>query len=104
MSTVIVIGGGLAGMTAASTVLENGGKVVILDKSAFCGGNSIKATSGINGAGTKLQKKNGIPDTVKNFTGVAFQLVLSHTSKILSRLNADSRGKMCPEKGSTCIP
>eukprot|EP00421_Protoceratium_reticulatum_P017406 CAMPEP_0168382922 /NCGR_PEP_ID=MMETSP0228-20121227/13638_1 /TAXON_ID=133427 /ORGANISM="Protoceratium reticulatum, Strain CCCM 535 (=CCMP 1889)" /LENGTH=40 /DNA_ID= /DNA_START= /DNA_END= /DNA_ORIENTATION= len=30
----IVVGGGLAGMSAANTVLENGGKVVLLDKSS----------------------------------------------------------------------
>lgn len=34
---VIVVGGGLAGFSAANTVLEYGGKVVLLDKSAFCG-------------------------------------------------------------------
>ena len=27
-----------------------------MDKSAFCGGNSTKATSGINGAETQTQK------------------------------------------------
>eukprot|EP00421_Protoceratium_reticulatum_P015037 CAMPEP_0168394058 /NCGR_PEP_ID=MMETSP0228-20121227/19335_1 /TAXON_ID=133427 /ORGANISM="Protoceratium reticulatum, Strain CCCM 535 (=CCMP 1889)" /LENGTH=68 /DNA_ID=CAMNT_0008407453 /DNA_START=62 /DNA_END=265 /DNA_ORIENTATION=- len=58
----IVVGGGLAGMSAANTVLENGGKVVLLDKSSFCGGNSTKATSGINGAATKTQKASGIED------------------------------------------
>ena len=46
---MIVIGGGLAGLSAAHTILENGGSVVLLDKSAFLGGNSTKATSGING-------------------------------------------------------
>ena len=46
---VIVVGGGLAGLSAAHTVLENGGAVLLLDKSAFLGGNSTKATSGING-------------------------------------------------------
>jgi flavocytochrome c len=66
--TAIVVGGGLAGMSAANTVLENNGKVVLIDKSAFCGGNSTKATSGINGAGTKTQKEKGIPDTPTLFT------------------------------------
>ncbi|CAL6330335.1 unnamed protein product [Bathycoccus prasinos] len=56
---VIVIGGGLAGLSAAHTILENGGSVVLLDKSAFLGGNSTKATSGINGAPTKTQKLVG---------------------------------------------
>merc|ERR1719371_58237 len=65
---VIVIGGGLAGMSAANTVLESGGKVVLLDKSSFCGGNSTKATSGINGAGTKGQQAKGIQDSIELFT------------------------------------
>merc|ERR1711972_287301 len=43
-------------------------KVVLLDKSSFCGGNSTKATSGINGAETKTQKEKGIKDTVEIFT------------------------------------
>ncbi|CAE8585710.1 unnamed protein product [Polarella glacialis] len=64
----IVVGGGLGGMSAANTVLENGGHVVLLDKSSFCGGNSTKATSGINGAGTKTQKNKGIPDNADIFT------------------------------------
>ncbi|CAJ1407888.1 unnamed protein product [Effrenium voratum] len=64
----IVVGGGLGGMSAANTVVENGGRVVLLDKSSFCGGNSTKATSGINGAGTKTQKAKGIPDNADIFT------------------------------------
>merc|ERR1711988_1401374 len=64
----IVVGGGLAGMSAANTVLECGGKVVLLDKSSLCGGNSTKATSGINGAGTKGQKAKGIDDSIELFT------------------------------------
>eukprot|EP00656_Telonema_subtile_P044328 TRINITY_DN505_c0_g1_i1.p1 TRINITY_DN505_c0_g1~~TRINITY_DN505_c0_g1_i1.p1 ORF type:complete len:628 (-),score=194.36 TRINITY_DN505_c0_g1_i1:260-2143(-) len=64
---VIVVGGGLAGLSAAHTVLENGGNVVLLDKSPFCGGNSTKATSGINGSGTKSQRDHGIPDNNEIF-------------------------------------
>mmetsp|Transcript_43981 Transcript_43981/g.93532 ORF Transcript_43981/g.93532 Transcript_43981/m.93532 type:complete len:654 (+) Transcript_43981:54-2015(+) len=59
----IVIGGGLAGMTSANTILEFGGRVVVLDKSSFCGGNSSKATSGINGSETRTQKAKGIKDS-----------------------------------------
>ena len=68
MQQVIVVGGGLAGLSAAHTVLEHGGRVLLLDKSAFCGGNSSKATSGINGAETKTQKAQGIEDTVAIFS------------------------------------
>merc|ERR1711988_1557518 len=47
--------------------VECGGKTVLLDKSSFCGGNSTKATSGINGAGTKTQKAKAIPDNAEIF-------------------------------------
>lgn len=64
---MIVVGGGLSGMSAAHTVLELGGRVVVIDKSPFCGGNSTKATSGINAAGSRAQRKLGIPDTPEIF-------------------------------------
>lgn len=65
MSKVIVVGGGLSGLSAAHTILERGGNVLVLDKNAFFGGNSTKATSGINGAGTATQAENDIPDSAK---------------------------------------
>ena len=58
----------MAGVSAANTFLENGGKVLLLDKSSFCGGNSTKATSGINGSATKAQQAKGIEDSVALFT------------------------------------
>merc|ERR1712187_402257 len=35
---------------------------------SFCGGNSTKATSGINGAETRTQKTKGIDDSIALFT------------------------------------
>ena len=67
MTQVIVVGGGLAGLSACHTVLERGARVVLLDKNGFLGGNSTKATSGINGAGTTTQAKLGILDTPLKF-------------------------------------
>ncbi|KAI2967997.1 hypothetical protein CBS147323_4545 [Aspergillus niger] len=64
---VIVVGGGLSGLSAAHTVYLNGGNVLVLDKQAFFGGNSTKATSGINGALTRTQVDLGIADSVKQF-------------------------------------
>merc|ERR1712054_736572 len=64
----IVLGGGLAGVSACNTLVENGARTVLIDKASFCGGNSTKATSGINGAGTKTQKTKGIPDNAEIFT------------------------------------
>ncbi|KAF9233487.1 Flavocytochrome c [Melanogaster broomeanus] len=67
MAQVIVVGGGLAGLSAAHTLLERGANVLLLDKQGFMGGNSTKATSGINGAGTQTQQEAGIPDNAKIF-------------------------------------
>ncbi|KAL4252621.1 Fumarate reductase [Abortiporus biennis] len=67
MAQVIVVGGGLAGLSAAHTLLERGANVLLLDKQPFMGGNSTKATSGINGAGTQTQQELGIPDNAKIF-------------------------------------
>jgi succinate dehydrogenase/fumarate reductase flavoprotein subunit len=86
MAQVIVVGGGLAGLSAAHTLLERGANVLLLDKQGcvpfsqrvcagiqllfshrFMGGNSTKATSGINGAGTNAQKALDIPDSAKIF-------------------------------------
>ncbi|KAF9174525.1 hypothetical protein BGX21_000902 [Mortierella sp. AD011] len=64
---VIVVGGGLSGLSAAHTILEHGLGVLVIDKNAFFGGNSTKATSGINGALTKTQIQLGIKDSVEAF-------------------------------------
>jgi len=67
MQQVIVVGGGLGGLSAAHTALEHGCNVLVIDKSAFFGGNSTKATSGINGALTKSQRALKIQDSVEIF-------------------------------------
>jgi succinate dehydrogenase/fumarate reductase flavoprotein subunit len=46
----IVVGSGLAGLTVALHILDRGGSVVILEKEPKMGGNSVKASSGINHA------------------------------------------------------
>mmetsp|Transcript_3363 Transcript_3363/g.7902 ORF Transcript_3363/g.7902 Transcript_3363/m.7902 type:complete len:489 (-) Transcript_3363:1052-2518(-) len=62
MDQVIVVGGGLAGLSAAHTAMERGSRVLLVDKNPFMGGNSTKATSGINGAGTRTQRAKGVSD------------------------------------------
>ncbi|TNY21108.1 FAD binding domain-containing protein [Rhodotorula diobovata] len=64
---VIVVGAGLSGLSAAHTLYEKGANVLVLEKNPFAGGNSTKATSGINGAGTKAQAKLGIKDSAAAF-------------------------------------
>lgn len=58
----IIVGGGLAGISAACELLESGCPVTILDKHSRLGGASSKAVTGIAAPGCALQKKGGIKD------------------------------------------
>ncbi|KAI9687117.1 MAG: hypothetical protein M1822_002528 [Bathelium mastoideum] len=64
---VVVVGAGLSGLSAAHSIYLAGGNVLLLDKNNFMGGNSTKATSGINGALTRTQVDTKIADSVKQF-------------------------------------
>ncbi|UNI14444.1 hypothetical protein JDV02_001073 [Purpureocillium takamizusanense] len=59
---VIVVGAGLAGLTASFAALRAGSPVILLERAAAAGGNSIKASSGINGAPTVYQS-DSVHDT-----------------------------------------
>lgn len=60
---VVVIGAGGAGLTAAAQAAENGSKVIVVEKMPIVGGNSLKATGGMNAADTKYQAALGITDS-----------------------------------------
>ena len=55
---VVVVGAGGAGMTAAISAAADGLKVVVVESQAMVGGNSVRATGGMNAAKTPLQDKN----------------------------------------------
>lgn len=63
---VVIIGAGGAGLAAAVQAKQDGAKnVVVLEKMPLVGGNTNRASSGINAAGTKYQEKKGIEDSVE---------------------------------------
>jgi Succinate dehydrogenase/fumarate reductase, flavoprotein subunit len=64
---VIVIGSGLAGLSAAIEAADAKANVIILEKELKTGGNSAKATSGINGWGTNTQARLNIADDERLF-------------------------------------
>ena len=49
----VVVGGGLAGLVTAVSIAQRGGSVTILEKQSALGGNSAKASSGINSVRSK---------------------------------------------------
>ena len=60
---VVVIGAGGAGMTAAIEALDAGASVIILEKMSMVGGNTVRASGGLNAAGSASQKAAGIEDS-----------------------------------------
>lgn len=64
---VIVIGGGGAGLSAANAAVAQGVKVVLFEKMGVLGGNTIRATGGMNAAGTPQQAAKNIKDSPELF-------------------------------------
>ena len=64
---LVIIGAGGAGMTAAIMAKQAGIDFVILEKMPYVGGNTTKATGGMNAAETHYQKEQGIEDSVDLF-------------------------------------
>ena len=68
---VVVVGAGGAGMTAAITAAAEGKSVVILESQSMVGGNSVRATGGMNAGKTVYQDENefgesaGVEKTLK---------------------------------------
>ncbi|MCU5774067.1 flavocytochrome c [Erwiniaceae bacterium BAC15a-03b] len=64
---VVVIGSGGAGLAAAIQASDEGASVLIIEKMSTIGGNTIKASVGMNAAETRFQKLKGIVDSKQQF-------------------------------------
>lgn len=74
----IVVGSGLAGLTASLELLARGLSVALVEKTDKLGGNSAKASSGINGVPTRYQNRQEgdsvsafVEDTLKSGKGLS---------------------------------
>ena len=64
---VVIIGSGGTGLAAAIQANELGMKVAVLEKEEELGGNTNRASSGMNAAETNVQLKHGVIDNVADF-------------------------------------
>ncbi|MBE6866829.1 MAG: flavocytochrome c [Ruminococcaceae bacterium] len=65
---IVVIGAGGAGMTAAIQAAQDGAtNVVIIEKTAMAGGNTTRATGGLNASETTFQDRDAIEDSNQLF-------------------------------------
>ena len=70
---IVIIGAGGAGMSAAVEAASAGKSVIIVEKMPIVGGNTNRATGGINAAETAIQEQEGIEDTVETFYDDTFK-------------------------------
>ena len=61
---VVVVGGGIAGLSAAITAVDNGAKVLLIDKMPILGGTTLVAGGGVAAVGSELYKGKGADDTI----------------------------------------
>lgn len=103
-TTAIIVGSGLAGLSAASQLVAKNVPVRLLERGAKPGGNSIKASSGINGAPTKYQPtvdEAFYSDTIKS-AGKAMQSFGRQREELISTLTGKSKSAiewLVDEKG-----
>ena len=62
---IVVIGAGGAGLSAAVQAHDLGAKVIVVEKMAMPGGNTVRAAGGLNACCTPLQKAKGTKDSTE---------------------------------------
>lgn len=89
---VVIIGTGLAGLATANQLVKTHKvPVVLIDKAASIGGNSIKASSGINGAHTTIQEAQNISDSPELFLNDTVKSAKGKGSEpLMDKLSKDS--------------
>ncbi|MDT2526984.1 flavocytochrome c [Lactococcus petauri] len=70
---VIIVGSGGAGMTAAIEAKDAGMNPVILEKMPMAGGNTSKASAGLNASETSVEKAQGVTDSNDKFYEETFK-------------------------------
>lgn len=63
---VVVVGGGGAGVAAASAASANGASVILIEKGASLGGNTLRAGGAYNAVNPELQSKVEMKDALTN--------------------------------------
>ncbi|MCD8338584.1 MAG: FAD-dependent oxidoreductase [Burkholderiales bacterium] len=87
-----IIGGGLAGLSAAQTAVDQGIKPIVLEKEAFVGGGG-NFPEGSLGVGTRYQKEHGITTTPDQVLEAALQYHHYRADPAVLRVLIEESGK-----------
>lgn len=86
---VVVVGGGAAGLGAAFNAKEAGASVILLEKQAFTGGNTLISGGLIYATGTTFQKEAGVEDSVEALVDYWYTRAEGHANKDMLTLVAE---------------
>lgn len=89
---VVVVGAGIAGLSAAVAASEEGSKVVLIEKMASVGGASIVCGGEILAAGTEMQKSQGIEDSTEALKNYWLEIGNGHVNEEIISFIAESSG------------
>ena len=64
---IVVVGGGGAGLTAATKASYLGKNVILLEKTAILGGSTLLATTGLLAVESEVMRRQGIRLTAEDF-------------------------------------
>lgn len=71
---ILVIGAGMAGLTAAIEAANDGAKVLLLEKNLVYSSSTTRSLGYVIGAGTDVQKANGVDDNGEKFAEDIYSL------------------------------
>ena len=89
---VVVVGTGIAGLSAAVTAAEEGAKVVLLEKMGSVGGASLVCGGEILAAGTQMQKDQGIEDSSESLKDYWIEAGQGNVNEEMLSFIADNSG------------
>ena len=90
---VVVIGAGASGISAAIEAKQAGLSVVLLEKMPRIGGNSSRATGGMNGVNSQLQIEEGIIDSEKSYLADTLEAGHYQNDRYLAEILVEKSGQ-----------
>lgn len=93
-ATLVIIGGGTAGMAAAIFAAARGADVIVVEKGTSLGGTLMVSGGNMGAAGTVFQKAKGIEDSAQRHYEDIMKISRGTAIPEMARLWADNAGAM----------
>lgn len=91
---VVVLGAGLAGLSAALEAADKGAKVAVVEKMAVPFGNTIYAGGHFNATNTFVQKRDGLTDTLEEFYKDMMAVSMGRGDPDLTKMYVEQSGSV----------